>query len=240
MNMVSLLILFQLTAHSATVEDWEGAYRQAAVRYEITEAERLVARLRETDTSPANETNRLVLARTLLLTAEWRRIAYEKLPPEDTEQRRPLGRDIDTASQEALELLASFQESAEIWRLRADAYGTMIRTGHQAKKYLGKMEAALEKALQLEPENPRVLVSCARRYLFADTGHGGDLDKAFEFLNRTLEKAPDDEPALLLRGLAYQKADKQDKAIQDWQQALKKNPSCKPAYEELEKRGKLP
>ena len=102
------------------------------------------------------------------------------------------------------------------------------------------MEAALDKALQLEPDNPRVLVSCARRYLFADAGHGGDLDKAFGFLNKALEKAPDDEPALLLRGLAYQKADKQDKAILDWQQALKNNPSCKPAYEELEKRGKLP
>jgi cytochrome c-type biogenesis protein CcmH/NrfG len=113
--------------------------------------------------------------------------------------------------------------------MRADLLATMIRSDYRAKKYRGELNAAVERALELDPENPRALVSSAKPLVFAPVERGRDLDKAIRVMTRALELDADLESALLLRAHAYDVMGDTERATADWNRALDLNPECRPA-----------
>ena len=180
---------------------------------------------------------KLLVAEAALLAAELRRIEWERIPESDFADRRPLGDAIDEAAEIGIQALDTMPPDSEVYRLTADLLAVMIRSDYRAKKYRKEMEASAAKAIELDPANARAYVSQAKPFVFAEPHEGGDPEKAVALLSKALELDPDLETARCLRGLAYQKAGKIDEARADWELALKKNPHCRPAEEELAKLG---
>lgn len=176
-----------------------------------------------------------VLVEAGLLVAELRRIEWEQLPESNLAKRRAVGEQIDAAAQSALQALEQLPKDSSYYCLRADLLGTLIRSDFRAKKYRNEMESSAAKAVELDPANARAYVSQAKPYVFAETNEGGDPMKAVELLTKALELDPQLETARCLRGLAHQKAGDIPRARSDWETALKFNPACKPAQDELKK-----
>lgn len=227
--MIAILTLCLAICNTATeaAENWELRLQTAQQHYDLKLAESLAEEIRKVSNSALTAESRLVFAKCLLFMAEMNRVEFERYSVEMASKRRPLGKAIDEAAETALAQLEYLDDSAEVWRLRADCYGVMIRNDFLAKKFRKRMDNALAKALEQDPGNPYVQLSVARPYLFADVRHGGNLDKAVEILNDVLEKYPDFEAALLLRGLAYQRKNNRDAANHDWQRAIAINPYCR-------------
>ena len=212
-------------------ETFDTQLRVAQQRYDLAQATKLVEELRRVE----DETERAtLLPQALLLTTELLRIDFEALPDKQHAERRALGKSIDGNAKEALEILKGVPESSEAWRVRADLYGVMIRTKYQANKYGKRMEEAIEKALTLDPMNPRAYVSAAKPCLFAEAGNRRDLAQANEFLAKAIECNPELESAWLLKAFAQEEAQERDKAVDTYKKILERNPTCQPAKERLE------
>jgi tetratricopeptide (TPR) repeat protein len=171
-----------------------------------------------------------------LAVAEVLRVEYE-LVEGDRERRRLLGERIDAAAEEALALLDRLPESSERERVRGDLLATMIRSDFRAKKYEPELRTAVERALELDPDNPRAHVTAAKPLLFAPPDRGRDVDAAIEHLDRALELAPGLESARLLRASAREMSGDLDSARADARAALGRNPQCTPAARLLERLG---
>jgi tetratricopeptide (TPR) repeat protein len=137
------------------------------------------------------------------------------------------------AAEEALGVLAGFDESSESQRMRADLLAVMIRSDYRAKKYQNELKAAVERALELDPDNPRALVSSAKPMIFAPPERGRDLDQAVSVLTRALEIDAGLESALLLRAHALDELGRTARAVEDWNAAIELNPECRPARDRL-------
>jgi tetratricopeptide (TPR) repeat protein len=167
--------------------------------------------------------------------AEVRRYQYEKGTDMDPRDRRLLGRTIDEVAKighDAMDALP--EDDSERWRIKADLYMTMIRSYYKGNKYIDSMESAVKKALELDPKNPNALVTAAKRPLFAEEQHGGNVPEALDLLNRALEIDPDLERAIAFRGIAYEVMGEKDKAIAEWKRALALNPKSQLAIDKLE------
>jgi tetratricopeptide (TPR) repeat protein len=88
------------------------------------------------------------------------------------------------------------------------------------------MSAAADRALELDPENPRAMVSAAKPLVFADAEHGGDLDAGIELLTEALEIEPELVSALVIRAMAYERLGEITQAENDRQAALRLYPEC--------------
>lgn len=174
----------------------------------------------------------LEVGRAALAVAELLRYQYEwgGLGPID---RRNVGKKIDSAAYTGHRALNRADPSSEKYRIKADLWGTMIRSDFKAKKYGTRMERAAEIALDLDPENPNAYVTGCKRALYAPEKRGGDLDLAMEYLDTALKLAPHHEAALIMRGIGWEKMDEFDKAMEAWNKALDLNPNCRPAKENL-------
>lgn len=210
--------------------------------------ERLERARRQWDVSAVTEV--LSLARGLEGEEAWRlraaagltqasvlRVEHEQTPEAERETRRVLGSRIDVAAEEALGLLDRLPESSERERMRADLLATMIRSDFRAQKYRGRLDAAIDRALELDPDNPRALVSAAKPLVFAPEGQGRDLEAAVDRLDRALEIAPGLEAALLLRAEARRRLGDAEAARADWRRALEANPDSQPARWALDASG---
>ena len=76
-------------------------------------------------------------------------------------------------------------------------------------------------------DNPEAWITGSKRKLFASPAHGGDLPTALEYLDRALALDPDNERALVYRGIAHDKLGHADKARADLDRALEVNPSSR-------------
>lgn len=233
--MIPLLVL--LLTQPASPGAIEDGLRDAQCRYDAAAAAALVEAQRADAEALADPARREWFVRSLLLLAELRRIEFEALPPEDRAARRALGAQIDAAAGEALGCLDGLPETSETQRIRADVYGVMIRTGYQAKKYRKLMDSALARALEMDPDNLRARLTEVKPFVFAERSQGGDPIKAIALLDAIVAKDPDNEQALLLRGLAHEQAGHTVAAVQDWRHALRINPECRPARDALAKYG---
>ncbi len=175
--------------------------------------------------------------RAALAAAELLRIDYEDTPDDEAAERRTLGQRIDVAADEGLDLVDELPETSERERLRADLVATKIRSDYRAQKYEDEFSAAVARALELDPDNPRALATAAKRALFAPPEHGGDPAEAVRLLDRALELDPDLESARLLRALAHEKLGEIDEAAADWRRVLEGNPDAAPAREGLARIG---
>ncbi len=165
--------------------------------------------------------------------AEILRVEFELTPEDQREARRTLGLRIDVAAQEALALLDGLPVSSERERRRADLIATLIRSDFRARRYRTELEQAINRALELDPDNPRALVTAAKPLVFAPADKGRDLTAAIARLDRALALAPDLESALLLRAEAAARAGDEAAARRDRQRALAANPDCLPAKRAL-------
>jgi tetratricopeptide (TPR) repeat protein len=168
-----------------------------------------------------------------LLAAELLRVRFEQAAAGPPGERERLGQQIDAFAEEALALVAAQPESSERYRLEADLLATMIRSDFRAKKYEARFNAAVARARELDPRNPRALVAAAKPFLFAPPGRGRDPAQGIELLDRALAIDPRLESALLLRALGREQLGDRAGAEADWRTALGLNPDCAPARESL-------
>ena len=168
-----------------------------------------------------------------LLAAELLRVRFEQAAAGPAGERERLGQQIDAFAEEALALLVAQPESSERCRLEADLLATMIRSDFRAKKYEARFNAAVARARELDPANPRALVAAAKPFLFAPPGRGRDPARGIELLDRALALDRRLEPALLLRAFAREQLGDRVGAEADWRTALGFNPDCAPARESL-------
>ncbi|HOZ45462.1 MAG TPA: tetratricopeptide repeat protein [Candidatus Hydrogenedentes bacterium] len=179
---------------------------------------------------------RQLLAEDALLVASLLRNVYEHSDT-NTAQKRELGQAIDAAAASGFSALGALPDTSEKHRIMADFYTMMMRTKFKGSTYEEAMETEGDRALELDPDNPKALITKSRRKLFAETNHGGDFQAGLAMVNRAMELDPNDAGAYILRGLAYERHDMPDKAIADWQRALEINPEATPAREYLERLG---
>jgi tetratricopeptide (TPR) repeat protein len=215
------------------MEDLERRYEDARRAYDLDAAKALLP-----DTLAYVETNdttesRLLAGRTALMVAQIMRLNYEQ-ELLDPRKNRMMGRDIDDFAEHGHAVLEPVPDDvSEKWRIKADLWGTMIRSKYKGKRYGDNMKHAYERALELDPENVDALVTNSARPLFASPGQGGDVEKALEFLNRALELNPNHERALVFRGIAHEKLGNMDQSSEDLRRALEINPNSRIARENI-------
>jgi tetratricopeptide (TPR) repeat protein len=208
---------------------------EAEHRYDMDGALQLVEDLQAFIAEQPSVDANIALARAALLVAELRRFDYEqaegKMDPRD---RRLLGRTIDDVARIGLDALGQVPDSlSEKWRMRADFYGTMIRSNYKGSKFVDEMESATERAIEIDPTNPRALLTASKRPLFAEENRGGDVPEAMKLLDQAIEIDPTLERAFAFRGVGYEKLGEMDKAIADWRKAVALAPNSRMAQEKL-------
>ena len=233
------IALFALAADfsGATTDELQTAALDARARYDIELAQELMPALQQRLNATHEDesaTLRLLLAENALLVASLLRYEYEKASTANTEKRR-LGREIDETAGIGFTAVGGLPETSEKHRIMADLYAMMMRTRFKGNKLQDSMHGSIDKALELDPDNPKALASQSRRKLFAEVEHGGDLEGGLALINRAVELDPKDESLLILRGLAYERHSEKDKAIADWEKALEINPQARPATEHLKR-----
>jgi tetratricopeptide (TPR) repeat protein len=221
-------------ANSDTIVDLDKQLNEARRAYDAEASRSVFGRATDYAEASPGEDSYWLVARAALAAAELQRIVFESSEFSSSE-RREMGGLIDDIAEAGHAALDELSESSEAHRIRADLYGTMIRTKFQGKKYAKKMDAASEKALELDPQNPHAHVTATKRLLFASERRGGDIDKALEHLNAALKIDPSHEMALILRGTAYKKQGDLSASKADWTRAIELNPHCKAAIDNLEK-----
>lgn len=229
----ALFLVSSLTASEAT-SHLEKEVLHIEQSYSLAAAEALLPELQKNVQQADDPALRLLTARTALVAATLHRKTYEEADT-NYELRRDLGRKIDDAATTGLGALKDAPESSERYRLEADLWGTMMRTQARASQYRHDFEDATNKALELGPENPNAYITASKRKLFASERRGGNVEEAFELLNKALDLDPEHEMALVFRGLAHEKAGNLDAAKSDWEKALAINPESLMARENLER-----
>jgi tetratricopeptide (TPR) repeat protein len=190
--------------------------------------------------APEDRAARDLAFRAGLLSAELLRARFEETPAKERKTREKLGEQIDAVAIEALGLVDGLPESSERHRMKADLTATLIRSDFRAKKYDKRFRDAVARALELDPKNPKAIVSSAKPLLFAPPGRGRNLKEGIAVLDRALALDPRLETALLLRAHARDGLGDRAGARADWEAALAVNPECAPARRALERAADRP
>ena len=133
-------------------------------------------------------------------------------------------------------LVEAAPDRAEGWALLSTTLGMRIGMSPMMRgmRYGPAADAAIEKALELEPDNPRVLVIHGIGLLSKPSLFGGDEDGALEALDAALASVASngtgryawgEADAYVWRGIAHKKAGRLDAATRDFNQALVVVPS---------------
>jgi hypothetical protein len=93
-------------------------------------------------------------------------------------------------------------DSSETWRIEAGLLCYRITGWAAALQLDGRIAAAIDRAVELDPMNPRMHVALGCRKLFAPPLLGQDLDKASEHLLWAANALPDDERPLVFAAMA--------------------------------------
>jgi len=148
--------------------------REAARRhYDMEAAKELIPKYQAIVEQNRTDDNLMELGRAARLAAELMRLEYEKNDELDPRDARLLGRDIDDVARIGHDAMDALPDSSEKFRIKADLWGTMIRSNFKGKLYGDNMEEAMEKAVDLDPENPQALVTRSKIPLFAEEKHLG-------------------------------------------------------------------
>lgn len=150
-----------------------------------------------------------------------------------------VGSDNQEAADAALErgqatlesLVETAPEHADAWALLASTIGMRIGISPMTRgpRYAGPSSAAMDRAVDLAPNNPRVLLLDAIGELNTPALFGGSDTRAFDKLNRALEIFAatgsgdyrwGEADAYLWRGIASQRAGETGAAAADFERAL--------------------
>jgi tetratricopeptide (TPR) repeat protein len=133
---------------------------------------------------------------------------------------------LDQAIDEAQQALKLDDHSATAHALLGDLYGQKIELGvgmMLGARFGPKIVAENKRALELEPNNPRVLASLGRQYLLAPKMFGGDIDKSIDNFKKSTELDPKSDATFVWLALAYRKKGDTASATKAVDQALSLN-----------------
>jgi tetratricopeptide (TPR) repeat protein len=134
---------------------------------------------------------------------------------------------LDQAIDEAQQALKLDDHSAIAHALLGDLYGQKIGLGvgmMLGARFGPKIASENKRALELEPNNPRVLASLGRQYFFAPKMFGGDIDKSIDNFKKSTELDPKSDETFVWLALAYRKKGDAASATKAVDQALSLNP----------------
>jgi len=133
---------------------------------------------------------------------------------------------IDHAIEAAEHAVQRNDKSADAHSLLADLYGRKISYGGMfaGPKFGPKVGAENKKAMALDDKNPRVWASLGRQYLMAPKMFGGDVGKAIESFQKSLELDPSQDETWDWQAMAYEKQGDKAKARDTIEHALQLNP----------------
>lgn len=211
-----------LIALGTSAEDLSRKLETCEQQYDLACAQELKTLTVSDNSAEGN----LLHARACLLIAELKRTRYECTAEEKTKTRRALGKEIDAAAGEGLARLENAAPDSEVWRMRADLLGTMIRTPYQAGKYRKKMVAAAEEALRLDEGNARAWLAAAKPLLFAPAGQGQDLARAKGYIEKAGALQPDLEQAVVLEAFLQEQSGEKEQAGKLWEELIRRSPNC--------------
>ena len=150
----------------------------------------------------------------------------------DEDEYRPLLEAADSL----LERSASKLPLAESYAVRSSVIGQLIGSNPLRGMTLGrKSSAAMDRAVELGPNNPRVWLLRGIGAMFTPSLFGGGLDKAEEYLNKAVALFPSDTPAApmpawghaeayIWLGQVHKRRDRIDEARQAYTRALELQP----------------
>ncbi len=230
---MKLCVIMLLIAAQINALNLEQMLADAALRYDLDAAQAVVTALGDSQENLPTAEGALLHAEALLLVAELNRIDFEQRPDSATKERRLLGKRIDAAAKQGLAQAAALPDSTEKFRLRADLIGTMIRSQYRAGKWKGKMKAAIEAALKLDPDNAKAYVSRAKLYVFKPTPSEEDLRQGLNWIAQAQQRDPVLESAALLQARTYMLQGRTEEAEARWRRCVEINPTCAPALNAL-------
>ena len=112
---------------------------------------------------------------------------------------------LDTAISDAQKAIALNDHFADAHALLADLYGTKITGAFSGMRYGPKANAETARAFQLDPNNALAIAVQGRKYLFAPSAFGGDIDKAIESFKRAVAINPHSDEDFVWLAKAYKK-----------------------------------
>jgi tetratricopeptide (TPR) repeat protein len=132
---------------------------------------------------------------------------------------------LDIAISNAQKAISLDDKSANAHALLADLYGAKITGMFSGIQFGPKAGAETDRAFQLDPHNANAFAVIGRKYLYAPSAFGGNIDKAVEaFINAT-RYAPSSDEAFVWLAIAERKKGNLDKSKLAVSEALRLNPS---------------
>jgi tetratricopeptide (TPR) repeat protein len=115
---------------------------------------------------------------------------------------------LDTAISDAQKSIAINDHFADAHALLADLYGAKITGALSGMRFGPKANAETARAFQLDPNNALAFAVQGRKYLFAPSAFGGDIDKAIESFKHAVSIDPhSDEDFVWLAKACRKKGD---------------------------------
>ena len=132
---------------------------------------------------------------------------------------------IDTAIESTRRAIDLNNGFADAHALLADLYGRKIGYGGALTGIrLGpKAQAETQRALELDPNDPRIYIVIGRRQLYSPRMFGGDIEKAIESFRKATVVDPHDDEAFVWLAIAYGKKGDSDAAKAAVDEALRLN-----------------
>jgi tetratricopeptide (TPR) repeat protein len=130
---------------------------------------------------------------------------------------------IDSAISDVQRSIALNDKSADAHALLGDLYGQKISGMMSGMKYGPKANAETERAFQLDPNNAQAFAVIGRKYYFAPSMFGGDLNKAIESFKKATTLDPHYDEAFVWLCIAYRKKGDSQDAQAALTQALRLN-----------------
>ena len=111
----------------------------------------------------------------------------------------------DAAIDDVQHAISLNDQSSNAHALLADLYGAKISGMLSGMRYGPKANAETQRAFQLDPHNPQAFAVLGRKYLYAPTLFGGDIDKAINAFKQATTFDPQYDEAFVWLALAYRK-----------------------------------
>jgi tetratricopeptide (TPR) repeat protein len=152
--------------------------------------------------------------------------SYLAQAKESHKDHKGAGQWLDSAIEDAKQAVIIDDRSSDAHALLADLYGRKIGLGGMfaGVHYGPKANAEMQRAFELDPNNPRAYVVVGRKYLYAPRIFGGDLQKAIESFRKATALDPHDDEAFVWLAIAYRKNGKTRQSQAALSEALRLNP----------------
>ena len=132
---------------------------------------------------------------------------------------------LDSGIENARRAVELDENFADAHALLGDLYGRKIGYGGMlaGMKYGSRAEAEVNRAMQLDSNDPRIYVVEGRRELYSPKMFGGDIDKAIESFRRSTTINPNYDEGFVWLAIAYDKKGDRDAAKAAVAEALRLN-----------------